>query len=75
MGFLKNMFSETDGSISSARILTYIHAGAVISLMMHSYWPTHTMPDVTVMGGASTFILGPYGVNKFSTMFGKNPGA
>lgn len=75
MSFIRSMFSESDGSISEARVQSMLHCIAGISwismFMVHNQFH---LPDIATLGGISTFIVGPYAVNKVSTMFGKDQG-
>ncbi len=72
---LKEIFSEVDGTLSFARVQSFIHSisgiGWITSFMIHNH---HIIPDIATISGISAFILGPYTVNKVSTMFGKDQG-
>jgi hypothetical protein len=72
---ISGMFKEVDGSLSFARVQSFIHGlsgiGWVTSFMVHNHY---IMPDIATISGISAFILGPYTVNKVSTMFGKDQG-
>jgi len=72
---IRQIFSEADGTLSFARVQSFIHGlsgiGWVTSFMVHNHY---VMPDIATISGISAFILGPYTVNKVSTMFGKDQG-
>lgn len=75
MGVIKSMFSEADGTVSFARVQSMIHCLCGVSWV--SLFVVHNqfhIPDLATLGGISAFIVGPYGINKASTMFGKDQG-
>jgi hypothetical protein len=74
MGVIRSAFSEADGTVSFARVMTFIHSGFVLAWTTHSVWAAHELPNVAALGGLTSFALAPYATNKISTMFGKDQG-
>jgi hypothetical protein len=71
-GFMRGMFSETDGTPSSSRVMTAVIASfalgwvtaIVIAHLMRRYEPV--IPE---LGGLAAFTAALYGVNKITNVF------
>jgi hypothetical protein len=68
MGFLRSVFSESDGTGSWSRFGAFLSLSAVIGWVSMVVHHTHAIPDV---GGLAFFLTAtnaPYGVNLISKM-------
>ncbi len=64
IAFIKSVFSEPDGTGSTARVLSGVLAVASICWISHIVLKTHALPD---MAGVAALITAPYGANKIIT--------
>jgi hypothetical protein len=71
---LRSAFSEADGTVSFARLQTFIHCCVSSILLIHSHWHGGTFPDPATLTAISAFNIAPYASNKIPTMFGKDQG-
>jgi hypothetical protein len=62
--FVKSIFSEADGTGSTARILSALFALSAVYWITHLVHVNHAVPPLSDI---TTLIAAPYGVNKIST--------
>jgi len=70
--FLKEAFSDDDGSPSSSRLILGVCALSVIAWGTHVVVHTHSLPDPTAMAAATAFSTSHYIANRVTRAFGKN---
>ena len=74
VSWLRSAFSESDGTMSFARLQTFCHLVVSSLLVIHGSWGTYKVPDATTFAALSAFNIAPYAANKIPTMFGKDQG-
>ena len=63
MSWLREVFSD-GGQGSASRVMLFLHSMAAIGWGSHFVYHTHTIPDVTTLGGLAAFAVAPYAANK-----------
>jgi hypothetical protein len=62
--FIRQIFSEDDGTGSASRVLMVLHSIAAIAWGSHVVYHTHALPDAASLSGVTAFLTAPYAVNK-----------
>lgn len=62
--FIREMFSEDDGTASASRLLMFLHSLVGMAWGSHVVWHSHALPDATSLAGVTAFVTAPYAVNK-----------
>jgi len=68
--FVKQIFSEADGTASFARVATGILVAFALGWVTHIVWKLSQLPDLS---GLAMLIGTLYGLNKFATAIEKKP--
>lgn len=66
-GFVRGLFSESDGTPSFSRFATGFLVMFAAGWVSHLVWHNHSLPD---FAGLALFIGALYGTNKFSSALG-----
>jgi uncharacterized membrane protein YbhN (UPF0104 family) len=63
---IKQAFSENDGTVSSARLLTALCTLASLVWISYIVYHTCALPDAVTLGGTTAFSVAHYAANKLT---------